>query len=238
MRRWRRFGRGVDHRHHDAQRADIERPGDEVIFAARNTHHRDEPGPRHSAICTFSVSKPSPVCSMSKITNSAPALLQICGGARREELEHHRAERAAARGEGGFDRIVANGHRLGGASASAVPVTPIAGIAAVGNRSTFVDGSSMARSATADRFGSRTKRLIRADRGRLVQIVPQFFASGPARGLIGAIGEWVLRTACKQAKAWQDIGLSRLRMAVNLSARQFRQPNFPLIATYMPRRCL
>ncbi len=42
--------------------------------------------------------------------------------------------------------------------------------------------------------------------------------------LIISIGEWVLRAACKQSKAWQDAGLPHVRMAVNLSARQFRQP--------------
>lgn len=42
-------------------------------------------------------------------------------------------------------------------------------------------------------------------------------------GLIVSIGEWVLRTACKQNKAWQDAGLPHIRMAVNLSARQFRE---------------
>jgi diguanylate cyclase (GGDEF)-like protein/PAS domain S-box-containing protein len=40
-------------------------------------------------------------------------------------------------------------------------------------------------------------------------------------GLIEIIGEWVLRTACQQAKAWQREGLPALRMAVNLSPRQF-----------------
>lgn len=39
--------------------------------------------------------------------------------------------------------------------------------------------------------------------------------------LIGPIGAWVLRTACFQNKAWQDAGLGNLRVAVNLSARQF-----------------
>lgn len=44
-------------------------------------------------------------------------------------------------------------------------------------------------------------------------------------GLILEIGDWVLRTACAQNKAWQDSGLAPLRMAVNFSARQFKQPN-------------
>jgi len=44
-------------------------------------------------------------------------------------------------------------------------------------------------------------------------------------GLIVSIGEWVLRTACKQNQAWQDAGLTHIRMAVNLSARQFRVPH-------------
>jgi EAL domain-containing protein (putative c-di-GMP-specific phosphodiesterase class I) len=41
-------------------------------------------------------------------------------------------------------------------------------------------------------------------------------------GLIGAIGEWVVREACRQARAWQDQGLAPMRVSVNLSPSQFR----------------
>ncbi|BAZ33340.1 diguanylate cyclase/phosphodiesterase with FHA and GAF sensor [Cylindrospermum sp. NIES-4074] len=43
-------------------------------------------------------------------------------------------------------------------------------------------------------------------------------------GLIVPIGEWVLREACSQNKAWQEAGLPNLTIAVNLSVKQFRQP--------------
>lgn len=43
--------------------------------------------------------------------------------------------------------------------------------------------------------------------------------------LIIPVGEWVLRTACAQSRAWRDEGLPPLRMAVNLSAHQFHQEN-------------
>ena len=39
-------------------------------------------------------------------------------------------------------------------------------------------------------------------------------------GLINAIGDWVLRTACAQAKAWLEWGYPAIRMAVNVSAHQ------------------
>ena len=44
-------------------------------------------------------------------------------------------------------------------------------------------------------------------------------------GLIVPMGPWVLRTACAQARAWQAPGHPELRVAVNLSARQFQQPD-------------
>lgn len=43
-------------------------------------------------------------------------------------------------------------------------------------------------------------------------------------GLINPIGEWVLTTACSQNKTWQDMGLPPVRIAVNISATQFRNP--------------
>lgn len=45
--------------------------------------------------------------------------------------------------------------------------------------------------------------------------------------LIIAMGEWVLRTACQQSRVWQDRGLPQLRIAVNLSGRQFTQSDLP-----------
>ena len=41
-------------------------------------------------------------------------------------------------------------------------------------------------------------------------------------GIISSLGEWVLRSACAQNQAWQEAGLPRIKMAVNLSAQQFR----------------
>jgi diguanylate cyclase (GGDEF)-like protein/PAS domain S-box-containing protein len=45
-------------------------------------------------------------------------------------------------------------------------------------------------------------------------------------GLIVLIGEWVLRTACSQARKWQNEGLPLVTVAVNVSAVQFRQEGF------------
>ena len=50
-------------------------------------------------------------------------------------------------------------------------------------------------------------------------------------GLIVPLGEWVLRTACKQNKAWQLAGLKPVSIAVNLSARQFKQQDLVKVIT-------
>jgi diguanylate cyclase (GGDEF)-like protein/PAS domain S-box-containing protein len=49
----------------------------------------------------------------------------------------------------------------------------------------------------------------------------QFIPLAEDNGLIVPIGEWVLRTACRQNKVWQDAGLPPITMAVNMSAHQF-----------------
>ncbi|MDP9198308.1 MAG: EAL domain-containing protein [Pseudomonadota bacterium] len=54
----------------------------------------------------------------------------------------------------------------------------------------------------------------------------QFIPVAEECGLIVKIGRWVLREACRQARAWQDAGQPELRMAVNVSAVELRAKNF------------
>ena len=53
----------------------------------------------------------------------------------------------------------------------------------------------------------------------------RFITAAEETGLIGLIGEWTLRTACAQGRLWQDANLPPLSIAVNLSAKQWLQPN-------------
>ena len=65
--------------------------------------------------------------------------------------------------------------------------------------------------------------LIRWQHATLGLVSPgEFIPLAESNGLILPIGEWVLRTAVRQAKMWMDQGLGKLVMAVNLSAVQFR----------------
>jgi diguanylate cyclase (GGDEF)-like protein len=62
----------------------------------------------------------------------------------------------------------------------------------------------------------------------------EFIPAAEDSGLIVPLGEWVLRTACQQAAAWRRLGLDHLRVAVNISARQFREAAFvPSVAAIL-----
>lgn len=64
--------------------------------------------------------------------------------------------------------------------------------------------------------------LIRWDCPELGRVSPaEFIPVAEETGLIYRIGEWVLREACRQNRCWQDAGLPKLFVAVNLSSRQF-----------------
>jgi diguanylate cyclase (GGDEF)-like protein/PAS domain S-box-containing protein len=66
--------------------------------------------------------------------------------------------------------------------------------------------------------------LLRWNQPDLGMIDPgKFIPLAEETGLIVPIGEWIVRTACRQSKTWQNAGLPAVTMSVNISARQFRE---------------
>jgi diguanylate cyclase (GGDEF)-like protein len=73
---------------------------------------------------------------------------------------------------------------------------------------------------------SGMEALIRWRHPELGMVSPALFIPlAEQTGLIVPIGEWVLKTACRQLKAWHNAGYPQLSVAVNMSARQFHQRN-------------
>jgi diguanylate cyclase (GGDEF)-like protein len=75
---------------------------------------------------------------------------------------------------------------------------------------------------------SGMEALLRWTNDELGVVPPvEFIPVAEETGLILSIGEWVLRSACRQAKSWSDEGLPVARMAVNVSGQQFALKEFP-----------
>lgn len=87
--------------------------------------------------------------------------------------------------------------------------------------------------------------LVRWQHPELGLVPPNdFIPLAEETGLIAPLGEWVMNAACAQAKTWYAAGHRDLRMAVNLSSRQFFQENVlemvtrALDKTHLPAGCL
>jgi diguanylate cyclase (GGDEF)-like protein/PAS domain S-box-containing protein len=74
---------------------------------------------------------------------------------------------------------------------------------------------------------TEAEALLRWQRANGELLSPKdFIPLAEDMGIIVRMGEWVLRTVCKQNKAWQQAGLPPVRVSVNLSVRQLKQQDF------------
>jgi diguanylate cyclase (GGDEF)-like protein len=75
---------------------------------------------------------------------------------------------------------------------------------------------------------SGLEALVRWQHSELGMVSPnEFISLAEEAGLIVPIGEWVIREACRQGAAWRQQGLPSLRISVNLSTYQLRDPGLP-----------
>src|SRR5450755_4202357 len=96
---------------------------------------------------------------------------------------------------------------------------------ALGKKELFLVYQPQMHAATGKVTG--LEALLRWQHPDLGLVPPdKFIRIAENSGLIVPIGEWVLRTACAQARKWQDDGLPAISVAVNVSAVQFRQLGF------------
>jgi diguanylate cyclase (GGDEF)-like protein len=99
-------------------------------------------------------------------------------------------------------------------------------------------GNSLRRALDREEFLLHYQPQVNVATGRIVgsevllrwarpdgTLVPpaQFVPVAEDTGLIGKLGDWVLRRACAQAQAWRAAGMGPVQLAVNLSASQFRR---------------
>lgn len=69
--------------------------------------------------------------------------------------------------------------------------------------------------------------LVRWDSPEYGVVSPvEFIPVAEESGLIGPLGEWVMRTACAQVRAWHDVGLPQIGVAVNVSYHQLKNQSF------------
>ncbi|WP_417228332.1 EAL domain-containing protein [Amphritea sp.] len=87
--------------------------------------------------------------------------------------------------------------------------------------------------------------LLRWNSDQLGFVSPvEFISVAEETGFISAIGEWVMREACRQTRQWQLDGLPHVRIAVNLSVRQFAKQHLEKLVTQvlkdtgLPVNCL
>lgn len=67
--------------------------------------------------------------------------------------------------------------------------------------------------------------LLRWQRPDEMIMPAEFIPIAENTGIIVQLGAWVLRTACEQVKAWHNLGMTSLSISVNLSMRQFKDPD-------------